>query len=166
MMNDLLGRIHFWGSLLFINGIFFPMFLQGMAGMHRRWYDGGLAYPQLTAGVIHWNSFMSYSAFWLGVFQLFFIVNFFWSMFAGKKTGRNPWHGTTLEWDAPSPPPHGNFDKPLMVYRGPYEYSVPGADKDYSPQTEPPPVSPASPTPTLPPAVDPNHPTSSKDPAH
>ena len=63
--------------------------------------------------VIHWNSFMSNSAFWLGLVQLFFIVNFFWSMFAGRKCGRNPWHGTTLEWDAPSPPPHGNFDHAL-----------------------------------------------------
>jgi cytochrome c oxidase subunit 1 len=153
-----------------------------MAGMHRRWYDGGLAYPGLTKGVIHWNSFMSNSAFWLGLVQLVFIVNFFWSMFAGRKCGRNPWHGTTLEWDAPSPPPHGNFDKPLNVYRGPYEYSVPGADKDYTPQTEPPvapsPASPTQPTPSTgsgpsastgsgPAApVDPNHPTSSKDPAH
>jgi cytochrome c oxidase subunit 1 len=164
MLNDFWGRVHFWGSLVFINGVFFPMFLQGMAGMHRRWYDGGLAYPQLTAGVIHWNSFMSVSAFWLGAVQLVFIVNFFYSMFAGRKCGRNPWHGTTLEWDAPSPPPHGNFDKPLNVFRGPYEYSVPGADKDYSPQTEPPASSPASPAP--PTAGDTTHPTSSKDPAH
>jgi cytochrome c oxidase subunit 1 len=59
-------------------------------------------------------------------------------MWAGKKVGRNPWDSTTLEWDAPSPPGHGNFDKPLTVYRGPYEYSVPGADKDFSPQTEAP----------------------------
>ena len=68
-----------------------------------------------------------------------FILNFFWSMFAGKKVeSDNPWDATTVEWDTPTPPGHGNFTKPITVYRGPYEYSVPGADKDYTPQTEPP----------------------------
>ena len=165
MMNEFLARVHFWGSLIFINGVFFPMFLQGMAGVHRRWYDGGLTYSQLTTPVVSWNSFMSTSAFLLGLFQLPFILNFFWSMFAGPKVGRNPWDATTLEWDAPSPPPHGNFDKELVVYRGPYEYSVPDADKDFTPQTEPPvakspatpaqpAVSPATPVPPqLPPTV-------------
>ncbi len=138
MMNVALAHIHFWGSLIFINGIFFPMFLQGMAGVHRRWYDGGLIYEQLTKPVIQWNVFMSNSAFLLGLFQLPFIINFFWSMFAGEKVGRNPWGATTIEWDAPSPPPHGNFDRELAVYRGPYEYSVPGAAQDFTPQTEPP----------------------------
>ena len=166
MLNETLARIHFWGSLVFINGIFFPMFLQGMHGVHRRWYDGGLQYPQLLGETVHWNQFMSNSAFLLGLFQLPFILNFFWSIVAGKKCGRNPWHGVTLEWDAPSPPPHGNFDTELVVYRGAYEYSVPGADKDYSPQTEPPATpSPASPTPADPHAA-PHHPTSSPDPAH
>lgn len=57
---------------------------------------------------------------------------------AKKVTSDNPWHATTLEWDTPTPPPHGNFIKDIVVYRGPYEYSVPGADKDYTPQSEPP----------------------------
>ena len=86
-MNEFLARVHFWGSLIFINGVFFPMFLQGMAGVHRRWYDGGLTYSQLTTPVVSWNSFMSTSAFLLGLFQLPFILNFFWSMFAGQKVG-------------------------------------------------------------------------------
>lgn len=143
-MNDTLGRIHFFLSLIFINGIFFPMFLQGMLGMHRRWYDGGTTYEGISKGIafgktgLEWNTFMSVSAFLLGAAQLIFIFNFFWSMLYGKKAGRNPWDSTTLEWDTPTPPPHGNFDKPIAVYRGPYEYSVPGADKDFSPQTEPP----------------------------
>jgi len=141
-MNEFLGKVHFWGSLITINGIFFPMFLQGMAGVHRRWYDGGGAsLDQLTyklAGpVLHWNQFMSTSAFLLGLAQIPFIINFFWSIRNGQKVGRNPWEATTLEWDAPSPPPHGNFDRPLEVFRGPYEYSVPGADKDFTPQSEP-----------------------------
>src|SRR3954468_2208832 len=138
MMNEFLARVHFWGSLIFINGVFFPMFLQGMAGVHRRWYDGGLTYEQLAGPVLHWNSFMSNSAFLLCLAQFPFIFNFIYSIWKGTPVGRNPWHSTTLEWDAPSPPGHGNFDKPIAVYRGPYEYSVPGEDKDYTPQTEPP----------------------------
>ncbi len=137
MLNPFLGHVHFWASLIFINGIFAPMFLQGMHGVHRRWWDGGLTYEQLAGPVLGWNSFMSNSAFLLGLVQLVFIFNFFWSMFAGKKVGRNPWASTTVEWDAPSPPGHGNFDHPIAVYRGPYEYSVPGAPADFTPQTQP-----------------------------
>jgi cytochrome c oxidase subunit 1 len=129
-MNDVLGKIHFWGSFVFINGIFMPMFIEGLAGVSRRLYDGGQQYAH-AQGVLHWNVFMSISAFLLFFFQLFFIVNFFWSMKKGKKVeSDNPWEATT-------PPPHGNFVKPLEVFRGPYEYSVPGKAKDFSPQTEP-----------------------------
>jgi cytochrome c oxidase subunit 1 len=139
MMNDGLGRLHWVISIVAINGIFFPMFLQGMAGVHRRWYDGGATYEQIIAPVIHWNLFMSVSAFILGGAQLIFIFNFFWSAFAGRKVPNdNPWDATTLEWDTPTPPPHGNFIKEIIVYRGPYEYSVPGAAKDFTPQSEPP----------------------------
>ena len=139
MLNDFLGRVHFFGSLIFINGIFFPMFLQGMHGVHRRWYDGGATYTQLTTPVIHWNSFMSVSAFLLGLAQIPFIFNFCWSLFAGRKVPNdNPWDATTLEWDTPTPPPHGNFIKEISVHRGPYEYSVPGAEKDFTPQSEAP----------------------------
>ena len=138
MLNVFLGRLHFWGSLIFINGIFFPMFLQGMAGVHRRWYDGGATYEQLITPVIHWNNFMSVSAFLLGVAQIPFIINFCWCMLYGRKASDNPWDATTVEWDTPTPPPHGNFIKEITVHRGPYEYSVPGADKDFTPQTEAP----------------------------
>ncbi len=137
MMNEFLGQLHFFGSLIFINCLFFPMFLQGMAGVHRRWYDGGLTY-ELAKPVLHMNSFMSTSAFLLGLAQIPFIFNFFWSIWNGRKVGRNPWDATTVEWDAPSPPPHGNFDKEIHIYRASYEYSVPGADKDFTPQTEEP----------------------------
>ena len=88
--------------------VFFPMFLQGMAGMHRRGYDGGAAYA-LSKPVLHWNTTISHAAWGLGIFQIPFIINFFWSMKFGKKVGPNPWNSTTLEWSAPSPPPHGNF---------------------------------------------------------
>jgi cytochrome c oxidase subunit 1 len=139
MLSNWLAHLHFWPSLISINCIFTPMFLQGMAGVHRRWYDGGLQYDQIIAPVIQWNSFMSTAAFFLALSQLPFIFNFFWSYFCGQKVASdNPWHATTVEWDTPTPPGHGNFTKEIIVYRGPYEYSVPGADKDYTPQTEAP----------------------------
>ena len=68
---------------------------------------------------------MSISAFVLGLAQFIFVVNFFYSLFWGQKAGRNPWHSNTLEWTAPSPPPHGNFETTPIVYRGPYEYGDP-----------------------------------------
>ena len=146
MMNETLGKLHFWGSLITINCLFMPMFLQGMAGVHRRWWDGGsAAYGATVQPVLHWNQFCSNSAWALGVVQLIFVFNFCWSIIRGRKVPNdNPWDATTLEWQTPTPPPHGNFIKPITVYRGPYEYSVPGADKDFTPQSEPPVGSPAS----------------------
>jgi cytochrome c oxidase subunit 1 len=82
---------------------------------------------------------MSVSAFLLAAAQIPFIFNFVWTLFHGKRVPNdNPWDATTVEWDTPTPPGHGNFIKPITVYRGPYEYSVPGADRDFTPQTEPP----------------------------
>ena len=130
-LNEFLGRIHFWGSLVAINGLFFPMFIQGMAGVHRRWYDGGVTYEGIIAPVLKWNNFMTVSAMLLALFQLPFIYNFFSSIFMGQKASDNPWDGTTLEWETPTPPPHGNFVKDINVVRGPYEYSVPGESKDF-----------------------------------
>jgi cytochrome c oxidase subunit 1 len=136
-LNETLGKIHFWGSLVCMNGIFMPMFIQGMAGVSRRLYDGGSSYLH-AQNVLVFNKGMSFSAWGLGCFQLVFIVNFFWSIFAGKKvTSDNPWEATTLEWATPTPPPHGNFLKIPEVFRGPYEYSVPGAKRDFLPQNEP-----------------------------
>ncbi len=132
-LNETLGRIHFWGSLVFMNGIFMPMFIQGMAGVSRRLYDGGASYLH-AQHVLYLNKVMSHSAWALGVVQLVFIVNFFWSLFAGAKAEDNPWESTTLEWATPTPPPHGNFLKVPVVYRGPYEYSVPGGKRDFLPQ--------------------------------
>jgi cytochrome c oxidase subunit 1 len=134
-MNDLLGRLHFFFSLIFINGVFFPMFFIGLAGVSRRLYDQtfythGAAVQDLTV-------FSSWSAWGLGLAQIFFIVNFFWSAFAGKRVeSDNPWQATTLEWATPTPPPHGNFATAPHVYRGPYEYSVPGRSSDYWPQNQ------------------------------
>ncbi len=137
-MNETLGKIHFWGSFICMNGIFFPMFFQGMAGLSRRLYDGGASY-EFAEGVIHYNGIMSAFAFLLLLAQVPFMINFFMSMRRGKKVGSNPWQATTLEWTATSSPPlaHGNFEETPSVYRGPYEYSVPGADSDFSPQNQP-----------------------------
>lgn len=132
-MNDFLGKIHFWGTFVFMNGVFLPMFIQGLAGVSRRLYDGGEQYAH-AAGVLHWNEFMSISAWLLGLAQIPFIINLIISIKKGKKVNDNPWDATTLEWAAPSPPPHGNFTETPIVYRGPYEYSVPGEEADFIPQ--------------------------------
>ncbi|MFY9822469.1 MAG: cbb3-type cytochrome c oxidase subunit I [Thermoanaerobaculia bacterium] len=134
-MSTLLGHIHFWPSFLFMNGIFFPMLIQGLAGVQRRLYDGGASYSHAQP-VLHWNAFMSVSAWLLGLTQLAFIVNLFWSLKAGEKAGSNPWDATTLEWAATSSPPlaHGNFEEIPTVHRGPYDYSLPGASQDFTPQ--------------------------------
>ncbi|MBT8401888.1 MAG: cbb3-type cytochrome c oxidase subunit I [Rhodothermia bacterium] len=137
-LNDTLGKLHFWGSLIFMNGIFLPMFIQGMAGVSRRLYDGGQIY-EFAEGVVHYNEFMSISAWLLAVAQIPFIINFFMSIWKGKEVDENPWEATTLEWTAaPSPPVgHGNFETIPVAHRGPYEYSVPGAATDFTPQNQP-----------------------------
>ena len=135
-MNEVLGHLHFWPSLICMNFVFFPMLIQGLAGMSRRLYDGGASYAY-NQPVLHLNTAISVAAFIMAAAQIFFIVNLIWSLSKGKKvTSDNPWDATTLEWAAPTPPGHGNFLKPVAVYRGPYEYSVPGAPKDFSPQFE------------------------------
>jgi cytochrome c oxidase subunit 1 len=147
MMSEFWGKVHFWTSLIFMNLIFQPMFKQGMAGMLRRMADGGAQYSQMahaefTGGlapdVMNLHTWILWAAVCLGLAQIPFIINLFWSIGNGKKVeSDNPWHATTLEWQAPTPPPHGNFDKVPEVHRGPYEYSVPGQTNDYTPQNAP-----------------------------
>jgi cytochrome c oxidase subunit 1 len=147
MMSEFWGKVHFWGSLVFMNLIFQPMFAQGMAGMHRRMYDGAVTYSlaqdpsvigALSDKIIKLNVNITHAAFGLLIFQIPFIVNFFYSMFKGRKVeSDNPWQATTLEWQTPTPPPHGNFTKEPSVHRGPYDYSLPGAKDDYTPQNQP-----------------------------
>ena len=135
-MNEVLGHIHFWPSLFLMNCIFMPMFVQGLAGVSRRLYDGGQQYAHAQS-TLPLNEMSSMSAWILALFQLPFIYNLIWSLFKGKKvTSDNPWDATTLEWATPTPPGHGNFVKVPKVYRGPYEYSVPGAKKDFTPQNQ------------------------------
>jgi cytochrome c oxidase subunit 1 len=149
MLNEYWGRVHFALSMIFMNLIFMPMFIQGLAGMSRRMYDGGLTYAAvggvvgLSPFVLYLNKIISHAAWALGLAQIPFIVNFFWSLHHGKKvTSDNPWDSTTLEWQTPTPPGHGNFNKPIEVFRGPYEYSVPGHATDFTPQNEPDPPTP------------------------
>ena len=141
-MNEFWGKVHFWPTLICMNAIFLPMFLQGMVGMHRRWYDGGQGWTLSGDHVwgltgFQWNTPISWAAWTMGLAQIPFIINFFWSIKHGKKVNDNPWEATTLEWTAPSPPPHGNFVTTPIAYRGPYEYSLPGRDRDFTMQNEP-----------------------------
>ncbi len=136
LMNERIGKIHFILTFIFFNGTFFLMHIVGMHGMPRRYADyTGFQYLNNSA-VIGMNQFMSYSAFLLGLTQLLFAGNFLYSIVAGPKAPANPWHSNSLEWTAPSPPPHYNFEVIPTVYHAAYEYSVPGMDKDYLPQTE------------------------------
>lgn len=136
-MNELLGKIHFWGSFVCMNFIFFPMLIQGMAGVSRRLYDGGQQYVH-AQNVLHLNEVISVAAWVMAAFQIVFIINFFMSIKKGAKVSENHWESTTLDWAAAPTPPiaHGNFSAPPEVYRGPYEYSVPGHAKDYTPQNQ------------------------------
>jgi cytochrome c oxidase subunit 1 len=136
MLNDALGRLHFLGSFVCMNAIFMPMFIQGLAGLNRRLYDGGINYAH-AHGLQKWNVMQGWSAWALGLVQLLFIVNVVISLRRGRVSGDNPWEATTLDWATPTPPPHGNFAATPTVYRGAYEYSVPGAARDFLPQHVP-----------------------------
>jgi cytochrome c oxidase subunit 1 len=133
-LNPLLGKIHFWGSVICMNGIFFPMFIQGLAGMQRRLYDPTVQLHNQSTQYL--SPFQLVSAVALLLFQFPFLYNIFHSMFKGEKAAENPWDVTTLEWACPSPPPHGNFPTAPVAHRAPYEYSVPGRAKDFFPQWE------------------------------
>jgi cytochrome c oxidase subunit 1 len=117
-----------------MNFIFFPMLFQGMYGMQRRLADPTLQWHNLP--VQGWSVIMLFAVVVLAIGQIPFLFNFFYSLRAGEVAGENPWSATTLEWACPSPPPHGNFERPPEVFRGPYEYSVPGHRSDYLPQDE------------------------------
>jgi cytochrome c oxidase subunit 1 len=133
MMNPTLGQIHFWVSFVAFNCVFFAMHILGLGGFPRRVADylnyGTFAHFQPM------NEFITYSALVLGAAQIVFAVNFIGSFMWGPKAPRNPWEATTLEWETPSPPPHGNFEKVPVVYHGPYEYASPLVEEDYLPQT-------------------------------
>jgi cytochrome c oxidase subunit 1 len=133
MMNEGLGKLHFFLTFVFFNMTFFPMHFLGVGGHMRRIYNPNQY--EFLASFAGMNEFITVSALLLGASQIFFGINFIWSLFWGRRAERNPWQANTLEWDAPSPPPHGNFEVTPTVYRGPYEYSVPEVQEDYLPQS-------------------------------
>jgi cytochrome c oxidase subunit 1 len=136
MMNETLAKIHFWLTFITYYCTFYPMMYLGLHGMMRRLYDP-MQYPWLKP-LQPINVFISISAFLLGASQLIFVFNFFWSMFFGPKASNNPWNANGMEWTTSSPPPAENWDGPVPeVHRWPYDYSYPGAPKDYLPQTVP-----------------------------
>ncbi len=138
MMNDTLGKWHFWGTFAGAYLIYIPMHYLGLAGVLRRFYDiRGLNY--IPESVSDLNVFMTLTAIVVGAIQFLFLINIIWSYFKGKKADSNPWRATTLEWQTQETPPgHGNWpDKLPVVYRWPYDYSVPGAESDFIPQNVP-----------------------------
>ena len=131
-LDETLGKLHFWFSFAFMNGIFMPMMFEGMAGVSRRLFDPTVyTHGEAAHGL---TIMTSWSAWGLALAQVPFIINFFWSMRKDEMAEDNPWQATTLEWATPTPPPHGNFPEGVVAYSGPYEYSVPGAERDFSPQ--------------------------------
>jgi len=135
LMNERLGRWHFWLTFIFGNGTFFLMHIVGLGGMQRRIADP-LQYEHLHGWIAVSNQVMTASAFVLFLAQILFFFNFFRSLTGGEKAGRNPWRANSLEWAADSPPPHGNFGETVpTVFRGPYEYASPDVDEDYLPQS-------------------------------
>ncbi|HSB60409.1 MAG TPA: cbb3-type cytochrome c oxidase subunit I [Vicinamibacteria bacterium] len=139
LMNETLGKLHFWFTFLAYYCVFFPMHYTGLAGHMRRIYD---PYQyEFLKGLQPINQFVTVAAFVLGASQVIFLVNLLWSAFRGKKAGENPWNANGLEWTTSSPPPHGNWPGEIPeVHRWPYDYSVPGAEADHVMQTDPAPV--------------------------
>ena len=136
MMNEGLGKFHFWITFLGVYAIFVPFHAMGMLGMPRR-YSRFDEYEFLknSKGLV---LFVTVAAIITVAVQFVFYFNLVWSLFKGKKASDNPWEATTLEWTTATPPPHDNFAGHVpVVYRGPYEFSVPSAPKDFVMQTEP-----------------------------
>jgi cytochrome c oxidase subunit I len=139
MMNERLGQLHFWVTFLGAYMIYFPMHYLGFIGVPRRYYElGETAFVPASAASL--NVFITVAALVVGATQIVFFFNLIWSLFKGKPSGPNPWNAASLEWQTPETPPgHGNWGKELpIVYRWAYEYSVPGAVRDFIPQNEPP----------------------------
>jgi len=138
MMDERLGKIHFWGTVIPFNFIFIPLFILGLNGQHRRIYNFQ-NFPELAS--MQPLRVLATSAMLIMMgFQVFFFWNLIKSLRRGPPAGKNPWQSNTLEWTAESPPPHGNWppDQLPRVYRGPYEYGHPDREDDYWPQDLPP----------------------------
>ena len=135
MLNDTLGKMHFWVTFLGTYAIYFPMHYLGFLGVPRRYYNFE-SFEFIPPSAQALQAVITVVALTVGVFQLVFVFNMAWSAFKGKRADGNPWRATTLEWQTPDTPPvHGNWGPRLpVVYRWAYDYSVPGADQDFLPQ--------------------------------
>ncbi|MDA8486034.1 cytochrome c oxidase subunit I [Pseudomonas resinovorans] len=136
MLDDRIGKLHFWITFLGTYAIYFPMHYLGFLGMPRRYY----AYPDyqfIPQSAQDLNAFITVAALIVGAAQLLFLFNLAWSLFKGRPSGGNPWKATSLEWQTPNTPPvHGNWGEKLpVVHRWAYDYSVPGVEQDFVPQT-------------------------------
>jgi cytochrome c oxidase subunit 1 len=135
MFNATLGKLHFWCTFLGTYAIYLPMHYLGFLGVPRRYYAMGTTdfIPQSAQTL---NAGITVAAILVGLAQLIFIANVIWSIFRGEKSGPNPWHATSLEWQTEQiPPAHGNWGEKLPeVHRWAYDFSVPGARDDYIPQ--------------------------------
>lgn len=138
MLDNTMGKIHFWTTFLGTYAIYFPMHYLGFLGVPRRYFAYGVTdFIPESAQML--NATITIAALFVGVFQFLFLFNIVWSLFKGKQAGSNPWDATTLEWQTPqTPPTHGNWGPELpVVHRWAYDYSVPGAPQDFIPQTVP-----------------------------
>jgi cytochrome c oxidase subunit 1 len=139
MTSELLGKVHFWSTLLGTYAIFLPMHYLGILGVPRRYFSIGDTYF-IPNSVQSMNAAITIAALFVAAAQLIFLFNLAWSLRHGKPAGGNPWRATTLEWQTPDTPPrHGNWGPELpVVYRWAYEYGDTGAREDYVPQNQPP----------------------------
>jgi cytochrome c oxidase subunit I len=134
-LNNTMGYIHFWVTIAGAYMIFWPMHYEGLAGMPRRYYDfsNWESFKQFQ----DLNRFISIVSIIVFAVQILFLINFFYSIFKGRKvTTQNPWESNTLEWTTPINPGHGNWAGEIPeVYRWPYDYGKDGVD--FTPQTTP-----------------------------
>jgi len=139
MMNEALGKIHFYCTFIGVYLIFVPMHFVGIVGNPRRYAD--FTSVEFLGRLIPLHVFMTHASYFTAAVQLIFLANLLWSLKWGARASANPWSATTLEWTVPSPPPVDNFGGAHpVVNHGPYEYSVPGAPRDFIMQTDPPEV--------------------------
>ncbi|MGH6637309.1 MAG: cytochrome c oxidase subunit I [Polaromonas sp.] len=139
MLDDRIGKLHFWVTFLGTYVIYFPMHYLGVLGMPRRYYNfDGYQFIPPSAHAL--NTFITVAALVVGAAQLLFIANLVWSAWRGRRADANPWRAASLEWQTPTTPPrHGNWGAQLpVVYRWAYAYSVPGAPQDFIAQNAPP----------------------------
>jgi cytochrome c oxidase subunit I len=133
MMNEPLGKLHFWGTFIGSYCIFMPFHYLGMAGNVRRFSS---FVDDYLIPLMRVHRFITIAALITGAFQLVFFLNLIYSRFKGPKAPDNPWECTSLEWTVASPPPSDNFGgMHPVVYHDPYQYGIEGSTGDYVMQT-------------------------------